>query len=96
MTLRTLREISYRTDDPETVLAVLDRIGLLKINIPAPDVYNLSSLSDSEKVKRLSAAGIGFSVARVDEALSETKLPTEERIAFKLAMAKHGLLRGAA
>lgn len=89
--LRSLNEISHRHDDPETVLAVLDRINLLKL--PVSDSLGISA---QEKVSRLSAAGIGFSVAQVDDALSKTKLSITDRLTLKAAMVRHGLMRRAA
>jgi len=92
MTIKSLSQITdnHRLDDAASVIAVLGAIGL-------PLAAGDGVLSASNAIAVSLAAGAGFSESAIDQALAaKTKLPPAERIALKLALFRHGLMRRAA
>jgi hypothetical protein len=82
MTETPLRYLPHRFD-AAALVGVLAEIGLALPNgariLPASDVA-------------LSAAGVAFTVAEIDDALAKTELSSTDRFAVKLAMGQHGLI----
>ena len=90
MRLTSLSQISHHMDDAESVISALEAIGL-----PLPNATN-GVLSAEAHVALAAASGMGFSEHQVDEALAKTELPTTDRMALKLSLYRHQLLRKAA
>jgi hypothetical protein len=83
MTIHSLTQFGFRSDDPDTICKVLNALGLYA-----------GTGSPADQLGRLQAAGHGFSVRAVDDALDKTSLNSSDRMTFKLALSHKGLLTG--
>jgi hypothetical protein len=80
----SLNQFGFRHDQPDVIFKVLNALGL-----------HSGTGTPEEQVARLQAAGQGFSVSAVDDALAEkTDFNLVDRMAFKLALSHKGLLKG--
>ena len=89
MTLRSLDQINARRiDDAGVILRVLAAVGL-----KLPEIGVGGVLTAEAQVAACSAAGDGFSERQIDDALVRLELPHGDRLALKISLYRHKLLR---